>query len=251
MKEPSQRRLAPLLAALLLGTCAVAASLYFRPYGSLADPALLAPDNSVMVSSEAYGTVYAPRSGASSLGLAFYPGARVPREAYSYLGQGLARAGYTTVILALPLNFAIFAPAKALKAIQASPGVASWVLGGHSLGGAMAASLAHASPPGVAGLLLLASWPGKSADLSAWGHPVLSISASNDGLATQAKIAASRPLLPGRSRFVEIAGGNHAQFGDYGAQDGDGAASLSESAQRRAVTEETIAFLDSILAGKR
>ena len=250
MKEPNKRRLAPLMAALLLGACAVAASLYFRPYTPKVEPSLLVSSDSVLVREEAFGTVFVPRSGPSALGLAFYPGARVPKEAYAYLGQGLAKAGYTTVILSLPLNFAIFSPSRARKAIAAIPDIASWVLGGHSLGGAMAASFASSSPERVVGLLLLAAWPG-GAKLSSWGHPVLSISASNDGLATQAKIAAARPLLPPQSRYVVIAGGNHAQFGDYGAQPGDGAASLSADAQRRAVTEETIAFLDSILAGKR
>lgn len=251
MKEPNARRMAPLLAAILLGACAVGAALYFRPYAVGTAPSLLSSDASVLVKDEAFGTVYVPAAGPSSLGLAFYPGARVPREAYAYLGQGLARAGYTTVILKLPLNFAIFAPSKARRAMAALPEVGAWALGGHSLGGAMAASFAASSPPKVVGLLLLASWPGSSTKLSAWGYPVLSITASNDELATQAKITAARPRLPPKTRYVEIAGGNHAQFGDYGAQSGDGAASLPADLQRRAVTEETIAFLDSILAGKR
>ena len=244
-------RAAPLLAALLLGGLAVASAFYFRSYESQAAPSLLASDALVRVEKGAYGLAFLPAAGAGSLGLAFYPGARVPPEAYAYLARALAAQGYPTVLLSTPLNFAVFAPGKAGAAARAFPEVGAWVLGGHSLGGAMAAARAAKAPGSAAGLLLLAAYPGGGADLSGSGLPVLSVSATNDGLATPAKVQAARSLLPPGARHVVLAGGNHAQFGEYGSQAGDGTAELPAAAQRRAVVQEAAGFLGAVLAAVR
>jgi hypothetical protein len=68
-------------------------------------------------------------------------------------------------------------------------------------------------------------------------------------LATPAKIAAAGDRLPAGSRYVEIAGGNHAQFGEYGPQSGDGAAEIPGPAQRKAVVDEALGLLDRVEAG--
>lgn len=258
MKESPGRRIGPVIAAVLIGVIAISAAFYFRPYRSTSPAVLLATDASVIVERSGLGLVFRPASGESRAGLAFYPGARVPPEAYAYLGQDLARAGYTAVILALPLGFAVFSPSRAVAAFKALPGVSSWIVGGHSLGGAMAASFCaaggHDAADGrekVKGLLLLAAYPGGGADLSGSGIKVLSISASNDGLATPAKLQSARRLLPLGTRRVELAGGNHAQFGEYGLQPGDGAATMSAELEHGAVVEETLAFMGSILADLR
>lgn len=251
MKDPTNRRIGPILAAVLVGAAAIAAAFYFRPYRAIGEGSLLSSDASAVVERSPLGLVFRPASGEATTGLAFYPGARVPPESYAYLGKSLAGAGYLTVVLALPLNFAVFSPSRARKAIDAYPSVTTWAVGGHSLGGAMAASFCSGAPAKVAGLLLLASYPGGGTDLSASGIHVLSISASNDGLATPAKLQAARRLLPAGTRFVELSGGNHAQFGDYGVQPGDGTATLSAELEHRAIVEETLAFMGEILAGAR
>lgn len=249
-EKPS--RAAPFLAALLLGGLAVASAFYFRSYESQAAPSLLVSDALVRVERGGYGLAFLPAEGARRLGLAFYPGARVPPEAYAYLARALAAQGYPTVLLSTPLNFAVFAPGKAGAAARAFPQVDAWVLGGHSLGGAMAAARAAKVPGSAAGLLLLlASYPGGGADLSGSGLPVLSVSATNDGLATPAKVQAARRLLPPGSRHIVLAGGNHAQFGEYGSQAGDGAAELQAAAQRRAVVQEAAGFLGAVAAAGR
>lgn len=73
--------------------------------------------------------------------------------------------------------------------------------------------------------------------------PVVSISASNDGLATPAKIEESRSLLPADTQFVVIQGGNHAQFGSYGAQPGDGTASIPPETQWAQTVQATVDLL--------
>jgi dienelactone hydrolase len=250
----STRRPGPFFAAILIAAAAIGAAFYFKPMPALEDKSLLKADASVRVESGPAGLAFIPAGAAKSSGLVFYCGARVPPEAYAYLARACAQSGYTAVLASMPLNFAIFAPAKAAKAAAAYPSVARWVLAGHSLGGTAAASYAARNakaerPVEVAGLLLYASYPGPGGDLSTYTLPVVTVGATRDALATPAKIAAARDRLPGGSRYVEIAGGNHAQFGEYGPQPGDGLAEIPGSTQRRAAIEEAIALLDRVDAG--
>ncbi len=238
------RKVGPIAAASVVGAVAVAAASYFQPYPVSGDKALLEASASVKVERGPYGLAFVPAEKGARTGIVFYAGARVPPEAYAYLGRSCAEAGFTAVFPSFPLNFAIFDPDKARDAIAAFPEVERWVAGGHSLGGAMAC--AYASGGETAGLFLLAAYPGGKTDLSASGLPAVSVSASADGLATPRKVAAARSLMPAGARYVEIAGGNHAQFGEYGAQKGDGAAEISGPAQRRVVVEEALALLGGL-----
>lgn len=113
----------------------------------------------------------------------------------------------------------------------------------------MAASFAARYSPAVEGLVLLAAYPANSDNLASSDLKVISISAGNDGLATAEKIDASRALLPEDTDFVQIKGGNHAQFGDYGVQGNDGAAEISREAQQSQAVAATVALLNE-LAGK-
>jgi hypothetical protein len=258
MKQ-KRRGAGPALAAALLGALALAAAVFFKPMPALEDKSLLASDAAVLVTAGPAGLGFVPAGGASakaakSTGLAFYCGARVPPEAYAYLARACARAGYTSILLSMPLNLAFLAPSRAAAAAVAYPAVTRWVIAGHSLGGVVAASFvagakAGADPAGVGGLLLLAAYPGREADLSTKTLPVVTVGASRDALATPEKIAAAEALLPAGSRYVEIAGGNHAQFGEYGPQPGDGAAEISGPTQREAAVEEAIGLLDRVEAG--
>jgi len=96
------------------------------------------------------------------------------------------------------------------------------------------------------GLVLEAAYPMASDDLSAWTGPVLSLSAEADGLATPAKIAAAKYLLPATTEYTEIAGGCHAYFGSYGAQDGDGTPTITRAAQQAAVASSIGSFLGGL-----
>jgi dienelactone hydrolase len=148
----------------------------------------------------------------------------------------------------MPLNLAVFAPDRAAEVMAAFPQIGRWAVGGHSLGGAMAARFALQNPDAVQGLVLWAAYPASTDDLS--GHPlaVASIYGTLDGLATEDKIAASRPLLPGNTLWVAIEGGNHAQFGWYGPQSGDGTATISREEQQRQIVAATLELLSRLAA---
>jgi pimeloyl-ACP methyl ester carboxylesterase len=101
-------------------------------------------------------------------------------------------------------------------------------------------------PAAFAGLILLASYASNDSDLSSLSLPVLSISASNDGLATPAKLAAAEHLLPAGTQHVLLEGGNHGQFGSYGEQKGDGEPGISRETQQAQVAAAVLSFLERL-----
>ncbi|MEZ0395771.1 MAG: alpha/beta hydrolase [Anaerolineales bacterium] len=189
---------------------------------------------------------FLPDGDAPTVGLILYPGGRVDFRAYAPTAQAIADRGYFVALVRMPLNLAVLDPGAAAEVIAAHPEIERWAVGGHSLGGAMAANFAAANPGSVQGLVLWASYPASSDDLSQSGLRVVSISASLDGLATPDKIAASRPLLPPDTVWVVIEGGNHAQFGWYGDQNGDNPAAISREAQQAQIVEATVVLLESL-----
>lgn len=220
-------------------------------WGAIVNPpmpeALAAIQSDAMVQvSEGDWLVFQPADGAAETGYIFYPGGRVDSRAYAPYARSLAEAGYLVIIPNMPLHLAVLDANEAENVIKAYPDVQRWVLGGHSLGGAMAAGYAAQHPQQVSGLVLLASYPAASSSLVESGLPVLSIFAEHDGLATAEKIDAARPLLPANTRYIEIAGGNHAQFGWYGTQSGDGVANIAHSDQHIQTLQATLDFLQAL-----
>jgi len=175
--------------------------------------------------------VFAPQAPPPTRGFIFYPGGLVVAEAYAPLGRALAEAGYLAVLVPMPLHLAVLQPAAAADVMAAYPEIEAWVLGGHSLGGAMAARFAYEQPGRLDGLVLLAAYPEAHADLSQRALAVATIYAELDGLATVAEIERSFPLLPAHAQKILIEGGNHAGFGWYGEQAGDRPAAISREAQ--------------------
>jgi pimeloyl-ACP methyl ester carboxylesterase len=176
-------------------------------------------------------------------GLLLYPGARVDYRAYAPLARAIADQGYLVVIVRMPLNLAVLSPDRAQNVFGEFPEVRSWAIGGHSLGGAMAARFAYRYPDLVEGLVLYAAYPAEDNSLAERTLAVASIYGTRDGLATTERVEASRVLLPKDTVWVAIAGGNHAQFGWYGQQSGDNSASISREAQQEQTVEATVALL--------
>nr|WP_242705587.1 alpha/beta hydrolase [Pontibacillus sp. ALD_SL1] len=85
----------------------------------------------------------------------FYPGGLVEPKSYAPLAHQLAEEGYPTYILKMPLNLAVLAQDKANGVIQQDAN-RSYVIGGHSLGGAMAARYAAENGEVLDGVFLLA-----------------------------------------------------------------------------------------------
>jgi hypothetical protein len=205
----------------------------------------LQSDNQVMVSTEQW-IVFQPTQQVPSTGFIIYPGGRVDPRAYAPQAHEIASQGYLVVIIPMPLNLAVFGSGRASSVIQAYPYIEKWVIGGHSLGGSMAASYAYNHNNQIDGLVLWASYPASSNNLSGTTIDTASISASLDGLSTPEKIDASRSLLPTDTTWVQIKGGNHAQFGWYGAQSGDNHATISRIEQQTQVVQSTLNLLNSV-----
>jgi len=216
-------------------------------------PAQPMPEALVALQSDAQVTittgewlVFQPAALQPETGFIIYPGGRVDPRAYAPTARQVAEQGYLVIIVDMPLNLAVFNPGAANKVMIAYPEIQHWAIGGHSLGGAMAANYAVNHPEQVQGLALWAAYPASSDDLSSSDLSVVSVFGSLDGLATGEKIEASRPLLPADTTWVSIEGGNHAQFGWYGNQAGDNPAALSRADQQAQVLAATLELLESL-----
>ncbi len=189
------------------------------------------------------GLYFSPVMEKQDTALIFYPGGRVDYRAYAPLLRNIAEAGFPVYLVKMPLSLAVFDPNRADSYLQANPQIKNWVIGGHSLGGAMAANYVYTHQEALSGLLLIAAYPAENNDLSGVDLKVLSVSASLDGLATPEKIQNSIPLLPKDTIFFEIKGGNHAQFGYYGSQNGDLTAQITREEQQQLILEAVLQFL--------
>ena len=175
-------------------------------------------------------------AGEDNVGLIFYPGGKVAVEAYAPLMKSLAEEGITCVLLEMPLNLAVLDNDVAERIDEILPDVDRWYVGGHSLGGAMAASYAAEHVEEVEGLILLAAYSTK--DLTNSGLDVISIYGSEDQVLNRQSYEENRKNLPDDAVEVIIEGGNHAQFGDYGVQEGDGTATIGGEEQLNQTTEK-------------
>lgn len=195
---------------------------------------------SIVITPTEHSIVMTPSAEPSGVGLVYIPGARVDPYAYMQVLSGVVeRTGATVVITKPTLNLAFF-DARPLSTFTAdAPSVDSWFIGGHSLGGVRACQLAESDD--VTGLILFASYC--ATDLAATDLSTLSISGSNDGLSTPEKIRAASGLLPADAVFAEIPGANHASFGNYGVQPGDGEATITSDEARDAITDALAGIL--------
>jgi pimeloyl-ACP methyl ester carboxylesterase len=179
-------------------------------------------------------------------GLIFYPGARVDPRSYAPAAHAIAQQGYLVVIVPMPLNLAFFGTNRVDNVIAAFPDVQHWAIGGHSLGGAFAASYVASHPDRGQGLVLWAAYPPSSADLSNTNTATSVILGSNDGVINQENLEASHTLLPRDTQWIVIEGGNHAQFGAYGPQPGDNSATISPEQQQQQIVDATVTVLQQI-----
>ena len=171
----------------------------------------------------------------ASRGYILYPGAKVAAQAYAPLARELAESGTFCVIAKMPFNLAVLDAGAAAGIMEAFPQVGAWYIGGHSLGGAVACQWAASNPEAEEGIILLASY--SPDDLSSTGLRVLSVYGSNDGVMNAQAYEDALALMPDDFTEVVIEGGNHAQFGEYGSQGGDGEATIPAQEQRDQTVE--------------
>ena len=172
-------------------------------------------------------------------GFVFYPGAKVEYTSYAPLLEECANKGILCIVVKMPCNLAFLGMNKALNAIDLYPDVEKWYIGGHSLGGSMAASCASANPDTFEGVILLASYSTSNLD----GLSVLSVYGDQDGVLNAEKYEKNKANLP--SDFIEyvINGGNHAYFGMYGKQSGDGEATITNVEQITLTADYIVNFI--------
>jgi hypothetical protein len=186
--------------------------------------------------------VFAPE-GEPLAGLVFYPGGLVDPLAYAPLMQRLRDGGVLAVLTPMPLDLAVFGIGRAGEVMAAFPQVSTWVVGGHSLGGAMAAEFVKGNAEAVDGLVLLASYPAASTDLSQLPIRAVSTYGTENGLTPPEGFEASLARLPPGTELVVIQGGNHAGFAHYGPQSGDGVATIAREEQQRQTAETVLRFV--------
>lgn len=170
----------------------------------------------------------------------FYPGGKVEALAYIPLMEHCAREGVLAVLMPMPFNLAVLAKDAAASIPEQFPEVEHWYMAGHSLGGSMAASFAAENTAWVEGLILLAAYSTEPLEI-----PVLSIRGSEDGVLNMEKYEKYRDNLPVGFEEHILEGGNHAGFGFYGPQEGDGTATISSREQIAGTAERIGAFVRS------
>jgi hypothetical protein len=208
--------------------------------------AAMESDGVVTVEDNGNFIVFTPTATTPISGFILYPGGHVDYRSYAPIAREIASRGYLVSIVEMPLSLAVFGVDKADDVIAAHPEMRYWVIGGHSLGGSMAASYAKNNPGEVQGLVLWASYPADSDDLSQTELKGLTTYGSNDLVLTMDNFNATLPLLPPGAVMQVIEGGNHAQFGNYGPQPGDGTATISAADQQLQAADLTVRILRSV-----
>ena len=224
-----------LIFSLLFGICAI----YLCDYYPAAEGAIaiFSDFDNISVSTSKNGNVIFEPTNATA-GLIFYPGGKVDHNAYQPLMTALAREGVLCVLVEMPFRLAVFDINAANGIKNQFPKIKNWYLGGHSLGGSMAASYISNHCNEYNGLILLGSY--STADISNSNLKVLSIYGSEDKILNQDKYKENKANLPNDFTEIIIEGGNHAQFGMYGKQDGDGTPTISNTEQINLTTQSII-----------
>ena len=177
----------------------------------------------------------------SEYGFIFYPGGKVEYTAYTALMREIAANDVFCVLVEMPFNLAVL-DINAAKGIQEQyTNVKNWYIGGHSLGGSMAAAYLGDNVDEYEGLILLGSY--STEDLSDSDIEVLSIYGSEDKVLNASKYEKNVSNLPADFTEIIIEGGCHAYFGMYGAQDGDGMPSISNEKQICQTADEIIKMM--------
>ena len=204
---------------------------YVSDYYRAEDAALeiLAQDSGITVQDNL--TMLSPAA-PTDTAMIFYPGAKVEAEAYLPLLDQIRQTGITCILVHMPFHMAIFDANAAEDVIDQFPAFQHWYIAGHSMGGAMASQFASEHPDQIDGLILMGAYI--YGDYPA--EKTLTIYGSlNQSVEDQ---------IDYTENIVEIEGGNHAQFGNYGPQKGDLPAAISAEEQQK----QTVAAIEAFLA---
>jgi hypothetical protein len=165
------------------------------------------------------------------VGFIFYPGGKVEATAYSPLLRSLTNEGVTCILLEMPFHLAVFDVNAAEEVYPHFPDIDTWYIGGHSLGGAMASSYADQASKELSGMILLGAYSVGDGSI-----PTLAIYGSQDQVLDKTKLENTQ------NQFL-IEGGNHANFGNYGNQEGDGIATITREQQQQMTVDSILNFI--------
>ncbi len=237
-KKRRLRRIPAILAALLL-LLAAAFFAYTQDYYHAAPEALAAleSDETVAISETDYGWFFDGPSETDLL--AFYPGAKVEAEAYAPFLHLLAANGIDVCLVRMPLRLAIFGKDRA-DALWSKYTHPNRYIGGHSLGGAIASEYAARHADLLSGLVLCASYPVEPLPESL---RTIQIYGSRDTVLNPKRMERASAFFPESAAITVLPGANHAGFGNYGTQKGDGTPSLPPEKQQKEAAEKICSFL--------
>ena len=228
--------IAGVISGLILGFV-IYVSIYYHPD----DTALAAmnSDGMVTVTETVYGWLFDGPS--EDTALIFYPGAKVDARSYAPILHNLASQGIDVCLVNMPLRFAINDINAADKAINEHQ-YTTWYMCGHSMGGFCAEIYAAGHSDTISGIIMLGAFPTSRIND---GMKVLLITGSEDEVINRTTYSKNLSLLPADYLSMTIPGGNHAQFGNYGIQNGDGTATITAAEQQDVAIRAILSLVNS------
>ncbi len=227
-----------LILAMIAGACAIYLGDYYRADEEAIGAFL---SQGTTWKEEPDGTIVFEPEGATK-GFIFYPGGKVEYTAYVPLMQACADNGILCILVEMPFNLAVFDIHAATGIQKEYPEIEEWYIGGHSLGGSMAAAHLSDHAEDYEGLILLGSY--STADLSDTDLAVLSVFGSEDRVMNREKYEECKSNLPSDLTEFIINGGCHAYFGMYGTQDGDGTPKITNREQIRLTAKKIVSIME-------
>lgn len=231
------KRILTILTSIFLLLVLVLAIYASNPYQPLADmdEAIEALDTDAIATNE--GINYISYTVDNPIkNIVFIPGGLVNPHSYDYLAVQLARSGYNVTIFKPFFDLAILTPNLASKYLSDE---LDNIIIGHSLGGVVASMIA-AKEESISTVILMGSYPIQ--DIS--NKHTLIITAEFDIAMDQEAFDQSLQNVNSDTEVVDISGGNHAQFGWYGPQKGDGEATISTLQQQSIILGAILDFIN-------
>lgn len=192
---------------------------------------------SVQYSADAKGVMLKPVLPVTR-GLVMYPESNVNPAAYAYKMGGIAQSGVVVIIAKTPLNMPQLDTRTMADFAKLAPQVTDWYVAGHGEGGKKACEQAQSTQ--YKGLILFGSYctvPINDA-ISA-----LDIQGGNDTVLNKTDVDYNVTNLAYGTTKEVIQGLNHAGFGDYGPQSGDGKLDLPDVDVRTRLTNLVSKFM--------
>ena len=178
-----------------------------------------------------------PAGEAQPVGIIFYHGGRCDPLAYLQLFGELAAAGYPVYLPRMPLRLAVLGANRAADIMATNPDISSWIIGGHSMGGAMAGGLASKHQAELAGVFFIGSYIASMYAMPDSMLPALVVNGSRDFLLQQGELAACPARLPAHAEFVTLEGGDHYGFGHFTGVESEFTATITPAEQQQRTAE--------------